>query len=210
AGLNHHELLPEDADLPLRREVHDRVAAFVANRREVLEVIAAALRRDPDPVSFLADNAEVGEELGDPLRLDVLELTKRFGAADCREDVGPWRRAALVERGADDLMGENIQGKAMDVERLEIVLLRSLDRGERLDRVIRRNREDQSARCAFQLVARPADPLDQRSNLPRRIVLDDLVYGPDVDSELKSRCGHEPFDLPSLKARLDPLALFPG
>src|SRR5438876_1619764 len=30
AGLNHHELLPEDADLPLRREVHDRVAAFVA------------------------------------------------------------------------------------------------------------------------------------------------------------------------------------
>src|SRR2546426_9874563 len=32
AGLDDHELLPEDADLPLRREVHDRVAALVADR----------------------------------------------------------------------------------------------------------------------------------------------------------------------------------
>src|SRR5207244_13406851 len=35
--LDDHELLPEDADLPLRREVHDRVAALVADRREALE-----------------------------------------------------------------------------------------------------------------------------------------------------------------------------
>src|SRR5213080_1267433 len=39
AGFDHHELLPEDADLPLRREVEDRVAALVADCREVLEVI---------------------------------------------------------------------------------------------------------------------------------------------------------------------------
>src|SRR2546422_7203549 len=46
AGLDHHELLAEDADLPLRREVHHRIAALVADRREVLEVVAADLRRE--------------------------------------------------------------------------------------------------------------------------------------------------------------------
>src|SRR5213594_1785796 len=74
AGLDDHELLAEDADLPLRREVHDGIAALVANRREVLEVIAAALRRDPDLVPFLADVSEVGEEFRDAIRLGVLEL----------------------------------------------------------------------------------------------------------------------------------------
>src|SRR5437870_8340248 len=66
AGLDHHELLAEDADLPLRREVQDRVAALVANRREVLEVVASALRRDADLVPFLTDVAEMGHELRDP------------------------------------------------------------------------------------------------------------------------------------------------
>src|SRR5207249_8188673 len=57
AGFDHHELLPEDADLPLRREVEDRVAALVADCREVLEVIAAALRGDADPFPLLANDA---------------------------------------------------------------------------------------------------------------------------------------------------------
>src|SRR5207249_7967408 len=74
AGLDDHELLAEDADLPLRREVHDGIAALVANRREVLEVIAAALRRDSNLVAFLADDAEVGEEFRDAIRLYVFEL----------------------------------------------------------------------------------------------------------------------------------------
>src|SRR5437899_12344498 len=69
AGLDHHELLAEDTDLSLRRKVEDRIAALVANRREVLEVISAALRRDANPVAFLADDAEVGEELGDAVRM---------------------------------------------------------------------------------------------------------------------------------------------
>src|SRR3989449_6873192 len=108
AGLDHHELLAEDADLPLRREVHDRVTALVADRREVLEVVAAALWRDADPVSFLTDDAEVGEELHYAVRLDIFELAVRFGGANRREDVGPWSCAPLVERGADDLVGEHI------------------------------------------------------------------------------------------------------
>src|SRR5436309_8104585 len=74
AGLDDHELLPEDADLPLRREVHYGIAALVADRREVLEVVAPALRGDADFVAFLADDAEVGEELRDAIRLGVLEL----------------------------------------------------------------------------------------------------------------------------------------
>src|SRR2546426_3167834 len=56
AGLDHHELLPEDADLPLRREVHHRIAALVANRREILEVVSAALRGDADPFPLLAND----------------------------------------------------------------------------------------------------------------------------------------------------------
>src|SRR2546426_7833835 len=74
AGLDDHELLAEDADLPLRREVHHRVAALVANRREVLEVIAAAFRGDADLVALPTDVSEVGEELRDAIRLGVLEL----------------------------------------------------------------------------------------------------------------------------------------
>src|SRR2546426_4789434 len=108
AGLDHHELLAEDADLPLRGQIHNRVAALVADRREVLEVVAAALWRDADPVAFLADDAEVGEEFGDAIRLGVFELAVRFRGANRREDVGPWGCATLVERGADDLVGEHI------------------------------------------------------------------------------------------------------
>src|SRR3989454_6445116 len=89
AGLDHHELLPKDADLPLRREVHDRVAALVANRREVLEVVAAAFRGDADLFSFSADDAKVAEKLRDSVRLDILEFAKRFGGANRREDIGP-------------------------------------------------------------------------------------------------------------------------
>src|SRR5438552_8473301 len=39
AGLDHHELLAEDPDLLLRREIHDLIAPLVADRREVLEVV---------------------------------------------------------------------------------------------------------------------------------------------------------------------------
>src|SRR3989441_3697075 len=108
AGLDHHELLAEDADLPLRRQVHDRIAALIANRREVLEVVAAAFRGDADPVAFLADDAEVGEEFGDAIRLGGFELAVWFRGANRREDVGPWGCATLVERGADDLVGEHV------------------------------------------------------------------------------------------------------
>src|SRR2546425_4964248 len=209
AGLDDHELLPEDADLPLRREVHNRVAALVADRREVLEVIAAALGRDSNLVAFLADVSEVGEELGDAIRLGVLELTKRFGAPDRRQNLGPKGRAALVERGADDLVGEHIEGEAMDVQRLEIVFLCGLDRSERLYRVVRGHREDEPAGSAIERVARASDSLDQGRDLPRGIVLDDLVYRADVDAELKGRSRDETFDVATLEARLDALSLLP-
>src|SRR2546427_3769163 len=137
AGLDHHELLAEDADLPLRREVHDRVATLIADRREVLEVVAAALRRDADLVPFLTDVAEVGHELRDTIRLDVFELAERFGAANRREDFGPGRRASLVERTPDDLVGQDVEGEAMDVQRLEVLVPRRLDRREGLDRIVR-------------------------------------------------------------------------
>src|SRR3989442_15751945 len=105
AGLDHHELLAEDADLPLRREVHNRVAALVADRREVLEVVAAALWRDANPVAFLADDGEVGEGFGDANRLGGFEVAKGFRGANRREGVGPWGLATLVERGANGLGG---------------------------------------------------------------------------------------------------------
>src|SRR5256712_7131553 len=137
AGLDHHELLAEDADLPLRREVQDRIATLVADRREVLEVVAAALRRDADLVPFLTQVAEMGHELRDAIRLDVFELAKRFGAADRREDLRPGLRASLVERCADDLMGQDVEGEAMDVQRLEGLVTRRLDRREGFDCLVR-------------------------------------------------------------------------
>src|SRR3989454_3944959 len=188
AGLDDHELLAKDADLPLRREVHDRIAALVADRREVLEVIAAALRRDSNLVAFLADDAEVGEEFRDAIRLYVFELAVRIRRANRREDLGPRCHTALVQSGAHDLMCEDIKGESMDVERLQIAFLCGVDRGKRLNRVIRRNREDEPARSAIERVARASDSLDQGCNLAGRVVLDDLVNGSDVDAELQSTC----------------------
>src|SRR6266487_4551583 len=144
ARLDHHELLAENPDLPLRRQVEDRVAALVADRREVLEVVPAALRRDADPVAFLADDAEVGEEFRDPLRLGVLELAVRVRRANRREDLRPRGGAALVQGAADDLVGEDVESETMDVQRLEVLLLRGLDRRERFDGVIRGHRQDES------------------------------------------------------------------
>src|SRR5437667_1013083 len=186
AGLDHHELLPEDADLPLRRQIEDRISAFVADRREVLEIIAPALRRYTNLVALLANDAEVGEEFRDAIRLDVFELPIWVGGADCRQDLRPKRRASLVERGADDLVGEHIEGEAMNVERLEIVLLCGLARREGLNRIIRGNREDEPARSAIERVARASDSLDQGRDLPGGVVLDHLVNRAEVDAELKS------------------------
>src|SRR6266705_367491 len=183
AGLDHHELLAEDVDLPLRGQIENGVAALIANRRKVLEVVAAAFRGYADLFSFSADDAKVAEELRDSVRLDILEFAKRFGGANRREDVGPWRGASLVERTTGDLMSEDIEGESMDVERLEIVLLCGLDRGKRLDCVVGRNRQDEPTRSSIERVARASDSLDQRRDLPRGIVLDDLVHRADVDAE---------------------------
>ncbi len=85
-----------------------------------------------------------------------------------------------------------------------------VDCGERLDGVIRGDREDESLGGAVERVARAADPLDEGRDLTGRVVLDHPVDGPDVDTELERRRGHEAFDLPAFEARLDPLALLPG
>ena len=71
----------------------------------------------------------------------------------------------------------------MDVQRLEVLLLRGLDRGEGFDGVIRGDREDESLGGAVERVARAADPLDEGRDLTGRVVLDDSVDGPDVDAE---------------------------
>src|SRR3989442_5501433 len=184
AGLDDHELLAEDADLPLRREVHDRIAAFVPNRREVLEVIAAALRRDADLVPFLTQVAEMSHELRNAIRLDVFQLAERIRRADRRKDLRPRGGAPVVQGAADDLVGENVKGETMDVQRLEVLLLRGLDRGEGFDGVIRGDREDESLGGAVERVARAADPLDEGRDLTGRVVLDDSVDGADVDAEV--------------------------
>src|SRR5712692_9334062 len=207
SGLNHHELLAEDADLLLGREVHDRVAALVPDRREVLEVVPAALRRHADVVPLLTEDAEVVEELRDPVGLGVLEFAVWVRCADRAQDLRPRSRASFVEGAADDLVGEHIQGEAMDVEGLEVSRLRGLDGREGLDRVIRGDRKDEPAGGAIKRVARAADSLNQRCDLPRRVVLDNFVDRPDVDAELEGACRDEPFDLPRLEARLDPLPL---
>src|SRR3989454_1711104 len=209
AGLDDDELLAEDADLPLRREVHDRVAAFVADGREVLEIVSATLRGDPDLVAFLADVSEVGEELRDAIRLGVLELVVRIRRADRREDLRPRCHAALVQSAAHDLMCQDIKGESMEVGGLEIVRLGGWDRGKRLDRVVGRNRQDEPTGSAIERVARASDSLDQRRDLPRGIVLDDAVHRADVDAELEGRGRDEAFDLSAFETRLDALSFLP-
>src|SRR5207245_11414544 len=94
-------------------------------------------------VPCMTDDAEMGHELRATVRLDVFELAERVGASDRREDLGPRRRASLVERCADNLVGEDVEGEAMDMQRLEVLVLRRLDRREGFDRIVRGDREDQ-------------------------------------------------------------------
>src|SRR5947207_13484458 len=103
--LDHHELLAEDADLLLGREVHDLVAALVADRGEVLEVVSASFRGHADLVPLLAQDPEVVEELRDAVRRRVLEFAVRLGGSDGRQDLRPGGRAALVGGAPDDLLG---------------------------------------------------------------------------------------------------------
>src|SRR5207247_10459704 len=117
--------------------------------------------------------------------------------------------AALVQGAAHDLVREYVEGETMDVHRLEVLLLRGLDRGEGFDGVIRGDREDESFGRAVEGVARAADALDEGRDLTGRVVLDHPVDGPDVDAELECACGHEAFDLSAFEARLDPLPLLP-
>ncbi len=120
----------------------------------------------------MTNDAEVGQEFGDPLRLDVLKLAVRIRRADRREDVRPRGSSASVQGAADDLMGEDVESETMDVQRLEVLLLRGLDRGEGFDGVIRGDREDEPLGCAVERVARaaispPLKPASTRSRSSR-------------------------------------------
>src|SRR5438552_14992756 len=76
-GLDHHELFAEAPDLLLRREIHDLIAPLVADRREVLEVVPASLRRHADLVPLLSQDSEVVQELRDAVHLRVFERSVR-------------------------------------------------------------------------------------------------------------------------------------
>src|SRR3989475_11473426 len=62
----------------------------------------------------------------------------------------------------------------------------------------------------MQLVARSSDPLDEGRDLPRRVVLDDLIDRPDVDPELEGGRRHEPFDVSAFESGLDALPFLAG
>src|SRR5437016_3328608 len=208
-GLDHHELLAEDPDLLLRREIHDLVAALVADRREVLEIVPASLRRHADLVPLLTQDSEVVQELRDPIRLRVFERPVGLRGPNRLEDFRPGRRPAIVQGASDDLVGQDVEGETVDVQRLEVSLLGRLDRREGLDRVVRGDGQDEATGGAVEFVARSSHPLDQGRDLAGRVVLHDLVDGPDVDPELQGRGAHETADLPRLESRLDPAAFIP-
>src|SRR2546427_5363958 len=72
AGLNHHELLAKDTDLPLRREVHHGISALVADRRDALEVVAAAPPGYAALDLFLSAGAEVCHRIRETIRQSVM------------------------------------------------------------------------------------------------------------------------------------------
>ena len=152
-GLDHHELLAEDPDLLLRREIHDLIAPLVADRREVLEVVPAALRRHADLVPLLAQDPEVVQELRDTIRLRVLERPVGLCGTDRLEDFRPRRRPAVVQGASDDLVGQDVEGETVDVQRLEVSFLGRLDRCEGLDRVVRGDGQDEATGGAVEFVA---------------------------------------------------------
>src|SRR5439155_1748604 len=203
-GLDHHELLAEDPDLLLRRQIHDLVAAFVADRRGVLEVETASLRRHADRIPLLAQDSEVVQELRDAIRLRVFERPVGLRGTNRLKDFRPRRRPAVIQGASDDLVGQDVEREPVDVEGLEVSFLGRLDRREGLDRVVRGDGQDEATGCAVEFVAGSSHPLDQRRELAGRVVLHDLVDGPDGECKLQTRGAHETADLPGLESRFEP------
>src|SRR5206468_5482646 len=167
-------------------------------------------RRHADLVPLLPQDPEVVQELRDTIRLRVLERPVGLCGTNRLEDFRPRRRPAVVQGASDDLVGQDVEGETVDVQRLEVSFLGRLDRREGLDRVVRGDGQDQATGGAVEFVAGSAHALDQGRDLARRVVLHDLVDGPDVDPELQGRRAHETADLPRLESGFDAGALFPG
>ena len=164
------EVFVDRPDLGLLGELDDRITCVVRNRAarghrgQTRATPAAQHAGDPIAMQIRADAASaIGHAFAqhhqDLLELVVSELSVRRGPANHRAELD----LADVLRGArrDDLLGEDIERRIADLDRIEVAAPDPADERGALDQLIPGQREQPTLRRATERVARAADPLQQ-------------------------------------------------
>ena len=142
----------------------------------------------------------LGQHHQDLLELVVGQVGVRGRAADHRRELG--LADLLGGRGGDDLLGQDVERRVAQRDRVEVAAPHAADERGALDQLVAGQREQPALRRAAEVVARAADPLEQRRDRPRRAELDDEIDGADVDAELERRRGDRALDLTVLELLL--------
>ena len=114
----------------------------------------------------------------------------------------PLLRAGL----GDDLLREDVERQARELDRVELAgAHRGEERGA-LDELVARQREQAPLRRAGAAVVGPADALEERGDAARRADLAHELHRADVDPELERRGGDERAQVAGAQPGLDPVA----
>ena len=114
----------------------------------------------------------------------------------------PFLRAGL----GDDLLREDVEREARELDRVELA---GADGGEErgaLDELVARQREQTSLRGAGAAVVGPADALEEGGDAARRADLAHELHRADVDPELERRGRDERAQVAGAQPGLDPVA----
>src|SRR5262249_23572864 len=138
----------------------------------------------------------------------ALELGVRPGAADEREQLVLVALAA--RRLGDDLLGEDVERRAQDEERVELAAADAVEERCAFDELVARLREQTRLCDAADRVAGTAGTLQERGDRARRTELADEVDVADVDAELERRGRNEQAQLAAFQPLLGGEPRLPG
>ncbi|MCY1272858.1 hypothetical protein D9M70_214520 [compost metagenome] len=107
------------------------------------------------------------------------------------------------------LLGQHIQRRMGDDQRIQFVAAHAIEQGRALDQVVPRLREQPPLGRAADAVAGAADPLQEGGDAAWRTELADQLHVTDVDAQLQRGGGHQHLELATLEALLGVQAQFP-
>ena len=178
-----------------RRQPRTLAPAHLSVDRVVVHVRAAGAAAGLDAT---------GNQFDDLVELGAFELGEgRRAPHEVVQVVGlPLLRAGF----GDDLLGEDVERQARELDRVELACTHRGEERGAFDELVARQREQASLRRAGAAVVRPADALEERGDAARRADLAHELHRPDVDTELERRGRDECTQVAGAQPGLDPVA----